>query len=47
MMWFVFESALVNSWVLYKTTMEQASINCEYSHFEFRKQVAFGLAAEW
>jgi hypothetical protein len=47
MMWFVFESALVNSWVLYKSTMEQAGLSCEYNHFTFQKAVALALACEW
>jgi Transposase IS4 len=47
MMWFVFESALVNSWVLYKATMEQAGLKCEYTHFSFRKAIALAMASEW
>jgi hypothetical protein len=47
MMWFVFESALVNSWVLYKATMQKAERNVEFSHFQFRKQIALALASEW
>jgi Transposase IS4 len=47
MMWFVFESALVNSWILYKSTMQQAGLECEYTHFTFRKAIALALASEW
>jgi hypothetical protein len=46
-MWFIFESALVNSWVLYKTTFEAAGKEVPFSHFQFRKAVALGLAKEW
>jgi hypothetical protein len=47
MMWFVFESAVVNAWVLYKASMKEAGKKLEYSHFSFRKSIALGLAAEW
>ena len=47
MMWFIFESSLVNSWILYKLTMQQAELPLAHSHFTFRKSVALALAAEW
>ena len=47
MMWFLFESALVNSWVLYKETMPKAGKELSYSLYEFRKAIALALAAEW
>jgi hypothetical protein len=45
--WFVIESALVNSWVLYKATRQAANLPMEYDHLEFRRYIAFALAAEW
>ena len=47
MFWFVVESALVNSWVLYKATRESASLPLEYTHLQFRKSIAMALAAQW
>ena len=47
MMWFIFESALVNSWVLYKCTREKAGLPLQYTHLEFRISIALALAAEW
>jgi hypothetical protein len=45
--WFVIEAALINSWLLYKTTREKALLPLEYSLFTFRKSIALALAAEW
>jgi hypothetical protein len=47
MMWFIFESALVNAWVLYKSTKTAAGLPVEYTHLEFRIAIALALAAEW
>jgi hypothetical protein len=47
MMWFVIEAALVNSWVLYKTTMEKAGKPLLYTALTFRKALALALASEW
>jgi hypothetical protein len=47
MFWFILESALVNAWVLYKQTRKLASLELEYSHFQFRVAVALALAKEW
>jgi hypothetical protein len=47
MMWFIFESALVNAWVLYKCTREKANLPPQYTHLEFRVSIALTLAAEW
>jgi Transposase IS4 len=47
MMWFLFESALVNSWVIYQQTMKQADKPTTFSHFEFRRAIALALASEW
>lgn len=47
MMWFIFESALVNSWVLYKSTRDTAKLPLEYTYFEFRVSIALALASEW
>jgi hypothetical protein len=47
MMWFVIEAELVNSWVLYKTTMEKAGKPLLYTALTFRKALALALASEW
>ena len=47
MMWFIVESALVNSFILYKITRENANIPVELSHLEFRIAVVRALASEW
>ena len=47
MMWFIFESALVNAWVLYKATRTAAGPPVEYTHLEFHIAIARALAAEW
>jgi hypothetical protein len=47
MMYFIFEAALVNSWVLYKSNREKAGLEVEYSHVDFRKAICIGLASEW
>ena len=47
MMWFIFESALVNAWVLYKATRTAAGLPVEYTHLEFHIAIALALAAEW
>lgn len=47
MFWFVMESALINSWVLYKATRETAGLPLEYTSWTFRKSVALALALEW
>jgi hypothetical protein len=47
LMWFIFESALVNSWVLYKATCEAANVPLRYTHHSFRRAIALGLAKEW
>jgi hypothetical protein len=47
MMFFIVESAMANAWILYKVTMEQAGKDLQFSHFHFRKAIAYGLAAEW
>jgi Transposase IS4 len=46
--WFVIESALINSWLLYKTSRQLGHLPVEYTlFFTFRKSVALALAAEW
>jgi hypothetical protein len=45
--WLVIESALINSWLLYKATRENANLAVEYSFFTFRKSIALALVAEW
>lgn len=47
MMWFIFESALVNAWVLYKSTRELAALPLEYDHFTFRRSIIMSMASEW
>lgn len=47
MFWFVMESALINSWVLYKATRETAGLPLEYTSWTFRKSVDLALALEW
>jgi hypothetical protein len=47
LMWFIFETALVNSWILYKTTCEAAKVPLKYNHFQFRRSIALALAKEW
>lgn len=47
MMWFLLESAMVNAWILYKTTREKAGLDLHFDHFDFRVSVARALAAEW
>ena len=43
----MFESALVNSCVLYKATREAAPLPLEYSHQNFCISIALALASEW
>lgn len=47
MFWFLAEAALVNSWVLYKSTRIAANLEIEYTHFQFRVAIALALASEW
>jgi hypothetical protein len=47
MWWFILESALVNSWVLYKETRTAAGLPLTFDHFQFRKSIALALAAQW
>ena len=47
MFWFILEAALVNSWILYKVTRQEAGLELEYTHLQFRKSIALALAAEW
>jgi hypothetical protein len=47
MFWFIVESALVNSWILYKSTMKLAGLELAYTHLEFRLAIVLALAAEW
>jgi hypothetical protein len=48
-LWFIIESALVNAWVLYKASRLAAGLHdqLEYDHIQFRRSIAFALAAEW
>ena len=45
--WFVIESAMVNAWVLYQATRVAGGLELEFDHIEFRRCIAFALAAEW
>jgi hypothetical protein len=45
--WLVIESALINSWILYKATRENAHLAVKYTFFTFRKSIALALVAEW
>jgi hypothetical protein len=45
--WLIIESALLNSWLLYKVTMEAANLPLTYTFFTFRKSVALALVSEW
>ena len=47
MFWFIIESALVNSYILYKVTREAALVPVQYSHLEFRIAIVLSLVAEW
>jgi hypothetical protein len=47
MMWFMFESALANSWVLYKATRQKVGLDLQFDHLEFRRAIALALGAEW
>jgi hypothetical protein len=47
MLWFIVESALVNSYILYKVTRELSFLELEYTHLEFRIAVVLALASEW
>ena len=47
MMWFLFESALVNAWIVYKATRELAGLPLEFNNFEFWVSIARSLASEW
>jgi hypothetical protein len=41
----MFESALVNSWVLYKATGQKLDLH--FTHLEFRRAIALELTAKW
>jgi hypothetical protein len=45
--WLIIESALVNAWLLYKTSREAAKLQLEYTLFTFRKSIALALVSEW
>jgi hypothetical protein len=45
--WFIIESALINAWILYKTTVQKAGLPLLYNFFTFRKSIALALAAPW
>jgi Transposase IS4 len=45
--WLIIESALVNSWLLYKTSRQAANLSVDYSFFTFRKSIAIALSVEW
>ena len=45
--WFIIEAALINAWLLYKSSCELALLPLEYSLFTFRKSIALALASEW
>jgi hypothetical protein len=47
MMFFIFESALVNSYILYQTTREKAGLTVDYTASKFRESVAVSLASQW
>lgn len=47
MMWFVFGSALVNAWILYKATRKKCGLSLDYSNFEFRRAIVLALVSEW
>jgi hypothetical protein len=47
MMYFIIESALVNSWILYKQNRELAGLPLKFTNVEFRESIALALAAEW
>jgi hypothetical protein len=45
--WFVMESALINSWILYKVTRIKANLPVVLDHVGFRISVILALANEW
>ena len=45
--WFMVESALINSWLLYKATRVLSLLPLQYNLFTFRKSIALALAAHW
>ena len=47
MMFFIFESALVNSYILYQTTRKKAGLTVDYTASKFRESVAVSLASQW
>ena len=47
MFFFILEAALVNAWVLYKGSRERANLVVEFTHFQFRAEVAKSLARDW
>ena len=38
---------MVNAWVLYKATRGAAELQLVFDYVEFRRYIAFALAAEW
>jgi hypothetical protein len=45
--WFILESALVNSWLLYKASCQLEKVELRYTFFSFKKSVALALASQW
>jgi hypothetical protein len=45
--WFIVEAALINAWLLYKSTRVLAMLPLEYTMFTLRKSIALALANEW
>jgi hypothetical protein len=45
--WLIIESALVNAWLIYKTSREQANLPLDYDLFTFRKSIVLALVSEW
>ena len=37
----------MNAWVLYKASRLAADLQLKYDHIQFRRSIAFALAAEW
>jgi Transposase IS4 len=45
--WFIIESALINSWLLYKASRKLALLPVEYTLFSFRKSIVLAMVSEW
>ena len=47
MMLFIMESAVVNTYILYKVTQEYSGLLLIYTHFKCRMAVCLALATKW